>query len=261
MRRDFARELADAGIDATPLPVPPVEAAELQHLPEPARRYLAFMRVAGRPRVWSFAAGYAGRFRPGADKAWGDCEAWQYNRRAPIARYFRLRMQYLGPLPVTARDTYEDGEGRLEVKLLGLLTVADATGEPFDIGELVTWLNDAVLLAPSMLLAPEVVFAPACDDAFDLALTDAGHTVRARVFVDERGAPLDFSTTDRFYAPGDQEPVRTRWTTPVAGWDLTGEQPTPTRAQALWHLPEGPLAYADFTLLPGSLAFNLPPSA
>ena len=261
MRHDFLREVAEADLDASRGLETPVGADELQALPGPAQRYMRFMNVVGRPRAWSFRSGFSGRFRPGVDKSWGDCEAWQYNRRAPIARYFRIRMKYLGPLPVVARDTYDEGEGRLEVRLLDFVTVADATGEPFDIGELVTWLNDAVLMAPSMLLGPEVSFEPVDDNAFDLALTDAGHVVRARVFVDGRGAPVDFSTTDRFYAPGHQEPVRTRWTTPVDGWILRGEQPTVSRAQAVWHFPDGPFPYADFVPIPGELVFNVAPGA
>ena len=56
------------------------------------------------------------------------------------------------------------------------------------------------------------------DRSFDVRLTDAGRSVTARVFVDERGAPYDFSTTDRFAdLPGG--PVRAEWRTPVRGWE------------------------------------------
>ncbi len=264
MRHDFRRELASAGLATTPGPATPVSEAEVLGLPAAARRYMTFMRVVGRPRAWSFRAAFTGRFRPGLGQDWRDCEAWQYDRRAPIARYFRISMRYFGPVPVVARDTYAAGEGHMKARLLDLFTVADASGEPFDIGELVTWLNDAVLLAPSMLLAPEVAFAAVDDGAFDLTLTDRGHTVKARVLVDERGAPTDFITADRFYADPahpNREPIRTRWSTPVLGWNPIGTQPTFTRAHAVWHLPESPYVYADFAPVPGELVFNEPPGA
>ena len=38
-------------------------------------------------------------------------------------------------------------------------------------------------------------------------------------------------------------------------------RPRPTGAQAVWHLPSGPFAYADFRLIPGSLVFNVPPGS
>lgn len=260
--RDFLSELAAAGLDATPGSEAPVTEADLQGLPEAARRYMAFMRVHGRPRVWSFRTVFKGRFRPGLAHDWADCEAWQYNRSEPIARYFRMRMKYIGPVPVVARDTYDHGEGHMQARLFDMLTVADGTGEPFDVGELVTWLNDAVLFAPSMLLAPAVSFAPVDDHAFEVSLTDGGHAVTARVVLDERGAPKDFSTTDRFWADPDHpdaEPVRARWTTPVLGWSLGGLQPTPTRVHAVWHLATSPYVYADFTPVQAEVVFNVPP--
>jgi hypothetical protein len=84
------------------------------------------------------------------------------------------------------------------IKLLDLITVEHATGAEYDISELVTYLNDAVLIAPSMLLAPDVSWVPVEASSFDVSLVDYDRTVTARVFVDEKGAPRDFSTTDRF---------------------------------------------------------------
>ena len=43
--------------------------------------------------------------------------------------------------------------------VFGLVPVVDSSGPELDVGELVTWLNDAVLLAPSMLLRPGVEWA------------------------------------------------------------------------------------------------------
>ena len=53
--------------------------------------------------------------------------------------------------------------------------------------------------------------------------------------------PQDFSTTDRFC------------------WELVDGRQRPTRGKAVWHLLQGPFAYADFRLIPGSLVFNVPP--
>lgn len=260
--RDFMRELAGAGVDPSPGDASPVAATELAHLPPAALRYMAFMRVVGRPRAWSYRTAFTGRFRAGLDRPWAACEAWQYGRVGPIARYFRMRMAFLGPVPVVARDVYHDGEGHLDARLLDLFPVAHGEGEAFDVGELVTWLNDAVFFAPAMLLDPAVAFGAFEPGGFDLTLTDRGHTVRARVYVDGHGAPLDFETSDRFFAdPAHPErpPARTRWSTPVAGWDEGGAQPTFTRAGAVWHLPGGPHAYAELEPVAGALAFNVSP--
>jgi predicted transcriptional regulator of viral defense system len=66
------------------------------------------------------------------------------------------------------------------IRLMDLVTVGDGTGEAYDIGELVTYLNDGIVLAPSMLLVPEVRWTAVDATSFDVALTDHGRTVSAR---------------------------------------------------------------------------------
>lgn len=265
MREKFLRELARLGLPTKPGPGWNAESiieGDLDRLPDAARRYLHFMRAVGRPRDWSFRLGLRGRFRRSRDDAWMTCEAWQYNSRLALARVFYLQLRLFGFLPVLGRDTYVDGRGRMLIRVLDLITVGDGTGEAYDVGELVTYLNDAVLLAPTMLFAPEVEWHERDARSFDLALTDHGRTVKATVIVDERGAPVDFETTDRFYAdPNDPAKVsRCRWTTPIAGWQEVGGRMLPTSGRAVWH-PEGEpdLEYADFAFEPTTLAFNVAP--
>ena len=154
-----------------------------------------------------------------------------------------------------------DGRGRMLIKVFDRFTVGDSTGIEFDVGELVTYLNDAVLMAPSTLLVPEVSWRSVDSDCFDVTLTDRGCTVTARVLVDELGRPRDFSTTERFVeAPGESgQLVRARWSTPVSAWTMIDGRPLPSRAQAVWHLPRGEFPYADFRLLPETVAFNVAP--
>jgi len=266
MRSKFTRELTALGLPAGPGPganLAPVTDADIQPMPETAQRYLRFMRVVGRPRDWSFRLRFTGRFRRSRDEAWMKCEAWQHSTRSPLARIFYIQLRFYGLVPVLGRDTYVDGHGRMLIRLLDRFTVGDGTGEAYDIGELVTYLNDGILIAPGMLLVPEVRWSKVDDRSFDVALTDHGRTVQARVFVDERGAPIDFETTDRFYAdPKDASKVtRCRWTTPTDGFEEVGDRRLPTRGRAVWHPPEGELAYADFTLDPATVAFNVPPGA
>jgi len=73
-------------------------------------------------------------------------------------------------------------------------------------------------------------------------VTDTEHTVTGWPFIDERGAPYDFSTTDRHAdLPGG------RGRTPVQDWDIIDGRPTPGQFGAVWHLPQGwlPTSPAD----------------
>ena len=255
----FLATVASANVVAAAGNPAPVTEADLASLPDTAQRYLQFMGVIGRPRDWSFRARFSGRFRRQPGQSWMPCEAWQYNTASPIARAFHMRARFLHLVPMVARDTYVRGHGRMLGKLLDLITVVDGTGDEFDIGELVTYLNDAALLAPSMLLGANTTWSEVDNDAFDVTVADLSRTVTGRVFVDERGAPTDFSTTDRFAALSSGL-ARTRWTTPIESWTTSHGRPLPTRAQAIWHLPEGPFSYAEGHFAPDDIVYNVPPS-
>jgi hypothetical protein len=153
-------------------------------------------------------------------------------------------------------DSYTAGHGRLRGKILGLIPVADGSGREFDVSELVTWLCDAAMSAPSMLLVPATTWSPVDDASFDLTFTDAGTTVHARVRVDERGRLCDFSTEDR-YATLPRGLTRARWTTPVNGWITVGGRELPAGGSAIWHLPEGEYCYARARVDPRTLEWNV----
>ncbi len=261
MRAKFLKELSLLGLPQGPLVQIPVSERDLEGLPEPAQRYLRFMKVLGKPRDWSFRLSFTGRFRRSRNEDWLNCETWQYNNRPGIARIFHIRARIAGFLPILARDLYLNGQGRMLVRFLDLYTVVDGRGEEYNIGELVTYLNDGVMIAPSMLLSPEVCWLPVDGNSFDVALRDRGRMVMGRVFVNEQGAPTDFSTTDRF-CEDPKDPGRllnARWSTPIEGWQELDGRRLPTRARAVWHLPDGPFPYAAFSIVPGSAAFNVQP--
>lgn len=138
------------------------------------------------------------------------------------------------------------------------VTVARSEGPETDLSELVTYLNDAVLMAPSMLLRPNTSFAPVGDRSFDVTLVDADQTVTARVFLDD-GRQTNFSSTDRYAdLPGGF--VRAEWTTPIDGWVPDGDRFIFTRGSAVWELPEGSLPYLDFRMSAGGVRYNLAPT-
>jgi hypothetical protein len=257
--RRLAEDADVAGLPAAPEPLGPVQEADLTALPEPAQRYLRRAGAVGRQPDWSFGLHSRGRFR--LRRGWPamPCEAWQYNSALAVARVFWMRID-AGPVTMVGRDSYLHGHGVMHGRLAKLVTVADGSGPEYDVSELVTFLNDAVLFAPSMLLRLPVTWAAAGDHAFDITLADRDHEVTARVFLDDRDLPCDFSTDDR-YCVTPQGPARTRWHTPVGGWHETERRWLPGRGSAVWDMPAGPLTYAEFTFGPGDIQRNVAPAS
>jgi hypothetical protein len=258
LARAFARGLQDADLPQPPAAAPVVDDAALAELPPPVQRYLRFMGVVGRPRDWSLRARFVARFRRGPGE-WLACEALQYDTRLRVSRLFYMQLNLYGVLPVTVRDTYLQGRGVMSANAFDAFRVAEGTGYELDVGELVTYLNDAILMAPSLLLGPETTWRAVDGESFDVTLNDGPLSVTARVWLDDSGAPQDFSTTDRFFDAPDGKRVRTEWRTPVSGWQDAGGRKLPTRARAVWILPSGPFPYADFSIDPAQIAHDVPP--
>jgi hypothetical protein len=256
--RRFTEAVATAGLASGPGDEAVVTADEIAQLSPVVSRYLHFIGVVGRPRVWSFRARFGGRFWLRRGLGWMPADAWQYNSALEISRVFVMRIRFAGVVPMFGRDTYLDSHGRMIGKLFDRFIVVDGQGEEFDIGELTTYLNDAIMLAPSMLLRPNTTWTDVDAHSFDVTLADGGRTVTGRVFVDGAGAPFDFSTTDRFAAL-PSGPVRAEWRTPVRSWQSFDGRVVPGPFRAVWHLPDGELPYIKGAFVPDSVAFNISP--
>jgi hypothetical protein len=253
--RRLRRAVADAALPSG-ASGPAVTGSDIAGLPPVVQRYLRFMGVVGRPRDWSFRIGFRGRFRIRPGGPWLPADAWQYNSAVEPARIFVMRLRVAGLVPFFGRDTYTRGRGHMVGTLFGR-KVVDGSGEEFDHSELVIYLNDAVLLAPSMLLAPATSWTAVGDDSFDVALTDRGRTISAQVWVDGHGAPVNF-VADR-YATLPQGLVLAPWRTPIQGWETAGDRPMPGPASVAYDLTTGPYCYAEGRFIPDTVAFNVAP--
>lgn len=182
-------------------------------------------------------------------------DAVQYNTVDELSRIFVMKVRIAHLLPILGLDTYVHGHGRLVIQLLGRVTVMDGSGKEFDHSELLVWMNDAVFLAPSMLLSPAVSWEPVDSESFDLVLTDGDQTVRGRVHLDDRGAPIDFHA-DR-YATLPDGIVLTPWRTPVEAWQIVEGRPFPGPFSAIYDLANGPFCYLKGQFTPGAVSFNI----
>jgi hypothetical protein len=259
LRRRLRGAVRAADLPAGPGDPTPVTEDDVAPLPAPARRWLRAAGVVGEPRTWSFRVQSRGDFRPRRDGPWMRAEAWQYSTALVPARVYVMRIDMSPVLPMFGVDSYVRGRGRMLGKALGLVTVADGAGPEFDIGELSTYLNDAVLLAPSSLLVPAVTWTAVDDRSFDVTLTDEGLVSRARVWLDDADRVVDFRTEDR-YADLPGGPVRAPWHTPVGEWTDRAGRVFPAAARAVWHLEDGLYEYARGAFVPETLVRDIPPS-
>ena len=251
-RAEFRRDVA-AALAAPRAAVAMVTEADLAPLPAAVQRYLRFVGVVGKPRVWNYRVRFRGRMRNGPGSAWMRITARQRSFVEPAARLFYITASMLG-VPAVAYHRYVGPSATFRVRLLSLLTVVDAEGPEMDRGETVTLFNDMCLLAPATLIDPGIAWQELDPERVRATFTNAGHTVAAELAFDESGALVDFTSDDRSRTADGKRYERLRWSTPVRAWRDFGGVRLAAHGDACWDAPAGRFAYAEFDIL--SVEYN-----
>jgi hypothetical protein len=226
---------------------PLVTEEDVAPLPEPVQRYLRLTRAVGQPRVRNYHVRFAGRIRSGPGAMWMPFEAEQDSFADEPARLFLMRARMLGA-PVEAFHRLVDGRATMQVKLAGVVTIADARGPEMDRSETVTLFNDMCLLAPGTLVGPGISWEPLDPSTVRARFTQHGTTITATLFFAGDGRLVNFESDDRSRALPDGTFTRTPFSTPVRDYRSFGPSWLAGAGDARWRLPAGDFTYAEFTM-------------
>jgi len=138
-------------------------------------------------------------------------------------------------------DAYEEGHGRLVVKLGGILPVQIIEGPDADKGELQRYLSSIALCPPILLNHPSLDWVVA--GPLTLRVRDREDPVGATVeiSVGEDGRPLGFRA-DRPRMVG-KKAVLTPWSATCNEFREWEGLRVPTRLEVSWHFPEASFVY------------------
>lgn len=233
-----------------------VTAAMLDHLPEPVQRYMAWTGVVGRPWIRTAYVKQSGLFRLGLDKPWMPLKAHQIFTVDPPGLRWNARFKLYGLPLMSARDTYQNGQGHMFGKLAGLVTLFDDRSEKLSFGAQMRYLSEIGWL-PTAYLSDSIHWSPVDDTAADVSFTDQGRTVGGRMFFDDLGRPTRFETMRYREVKGDY--VYLPWITVNEAYGVHEGLNLPTRGLVSWQLPEGLLTYGDIRL--DEVKYNRPGDA
>ena len=236
---------------------PVVRESDLAPLPIPVQRYLRAIGVVGEPRVHDYRLHFKGRIRSAPDTAWMPFEADQQSFAEPPTRLFLLRARMFG-LPVEAFHRFIDGRATMQVKVLGVFTIADARGPVMDQSETVTFFNDMCLLAPGTLLDPRIQWEAVDAHTARARFSIGTQTIHATLLFDDHGLLTNFLSDDRSRASSDGKSFsRHRFSTPVREYRAFGAIRLPAHGEARYFLPQGEFTYGEFDLQ--DVAYNVRP--
>ncbi len=223
----------------------------LADLPEPARRYLRYAGVVGRPLVQTVHLRQKGRMRPAPGQPWTalDAEEW-YSVHTP--GFVWDGTLHLGPIPVVrARDMYREGNGYMLIRIASLFTVVDAKGEEVDQAAMMRYLSEMIWF-PTAFLANNVSFEAVDGSSVRVTLTDHGRIATATLHVDEQGRLTEF-VAKRYM---DERRGLQAWSTPITGYGEFEGLRLPIGGKAVFKLAEGDFEYIDVAIT--ELEYDVP---
>jgi hypothetical protein len=216
-----------------------IEAGAIAALPPPVRRYLEVTETAGKPRPRVAILAQRGELRTAADRSWMPFDAEQVYAMDPPGFVWLARARVAPLLHMMARDRFVDARGHMLVRLLGAITVADATGPGIDQGAALRHWGE-VLVFPENALDRHLRWEPIDEQRARLHVVQEELSLTAVVEFDEAGLPV--ATHAERYRDVGGEQVLTRWSGHSRDWKVIDGRLFPSRWESVWHLPEG-----DFT--------------
>ena len=222
-----------------------ITAEMLANLPEPVQRYLTYSGVVGKPWVDTAYLKQTGRFRLGDDRPWMPVTAEEWYATHPPSLLWKARFKMAGLPLLSARDRYEEGHGHMFGKLAGLYTVFDTRGPELDQATMIRYLNE-IMWFPSAFLGENIAWQSVDDHSAEVVFTDGGKSVSGRWFFDHEGRIVNFRAK-RYRESGGNFSLD-EWATPITEYGQMAGLNLPVRGQAVWHLPEGDLVYADLEI-------------
>jgi len=225
-----------------------VSVDDIRKLPLPVQNYLRYTGTVGNPRVQNFRATFTGKFRRSMESGWMDFTSRQYDFFDRLTRLFFIESSVLG-IPIDGLHRYKDSSATMQIKVASLEKVVDAKGDTMTKSETVTMFNDMCIMAPATLIDSSIRWETIDSLTARGTFTNAGYTISAVLSFNTQGELVDFSSDDRSMSADGVTYENYRWTTPLRDYKDFDGRKVATKADLIWHMPNGKYVYGKFHLV------------
>lgn len=224
--------------------------ADIQHLPEPVKKYLHYTGSVGKPKVNNFKIEFTGKIRKDEQSAWMPFTCEQYNFMETPTRLFFMKAAMKG-MPIGGYHCFKNGVAFMDIRLFSLFKVQYMDGAEMDLSETVTFFNDMCCLAPPTLIDKRIKWLEAEGNKVKASFTNNNITVSAWLYFNDKGELINFISEDRYAADsGKQFP----WSTPLKDYSEINGYNLMSNAEVIYSYPDRDLCYGTFRLV--GIAYN-----
>lgn len=218
--------------------------SDIQHLPDPVKRYLRYTGSVGKPKVKNFKIEFVGKIRKDEQSEWMPFTSEQYNFMETPTRLFFMKAEMKG-LPVAGYHSYMNGDAFMDIRLLSLFRVQYQDGAEMNLSETVTFFNDMCCMAPATLIDKRIKWLEVEKNRVKASFTNKNISVSAWLYFNEKGELINFISEDRYSADaGKQLP----WSTPLKDYQEINGYRLSGNAETIYSYPDRDLSYGIFKI-------------
>lgn len=217
---------------------------DIQHLPDPVKKYLRYTGSIGKPKVNSFKIEFSGKIRKNELSEWMPFRSEQYNFMQEPTRLFFMKAT-MKQLPIAGYHCYKNGIASMDIRLFSIFRVQYQDGIEMDMAETVTFFNDMCCMAPPTLIDSRIKWLEVDGNQVMASFTNKNITIHARLFFNDSGALINFISEDRY---NSDEGKKLPWATPLKDYGEVNGYKLFGNAETIYSYPDRDLCYGTFQL-------------
>ena len=210
------------------------------------------LALAERVRQWAMPNGaveckgtwmrQSGEIRLAPGRPWLPFEAEQPFIGPGIDFRWQARVRMAPLVDARVIDSFENGLGRLDARVLGIIPVARARGPATDLAEALRGLAELPWRPFAFGRGSCLTFEAPSDNRLRATFDDGKTQGTVEFHVDGYGRVLGATVPNRPRLVG-KKVVDTAWSGAFSDYQMFEGVRVPTSAEVTWHLPEGPFTY------------------
>ncbi|MGI6225406.1 MAG: DUF6544 family protein [Peptococcales bacterium] len=217
----------------------------IKDLPVPVQKWLEYSEVIGKEQIHTVYLKQKGLMKLKPDqKDWLKAEAEQYFTVDKPSFIWRVNTSMNG-LPVIGRDLFKDGQGKMQIRLAGIIPVVNLANNPkLNEPTLQRYLGE-IIWFPTAALSPYIKWE-SIDDYCAKATMSYRETTGSAVFhFDDKGKLKKFVAL-RYKNINDPEPKE--WVAKVVETQALNGIKVPTKLEATWMQEDGEFTWYKFEI-------------
>jgi hypothetical protein len=221
---------------------------QIKNLPEPVQRYFGYSLEENQPYVSYVKLKHTGEFRQDENQKWMPIEGEEYFTTETPGFIWIGKISLLPLVWITGIDMYLEGKGVFQIKLLYIITIADATkGKELDESELMRWLAEAPLFPTALLPSNHLHWEPVDSDSAKAIIDYSGSKAEAVFHFNKKGEIVQVNA-DRYRAV-DNSFVKEKWFGHYSNYTSAKNMMVPWNIEVSWNSEVlGNFTYAKFRI-------------